>query len=666
MASDMTFRVDYNIWAEDGFFNEFLDMMTRIGTIRTFSLFTHYVHTAPCLEEMERRANLLKRRIKAMRDRGFKCGINQLDTLGHCDEDLLGARQLKGRLFMDIFGRTSLGNFCPRDPEWRQGYLIPVYTMLAKADPDFIWIDDDVRLNNHGQAHLGCFCDDCLAAVSKQLNFRGTREELMMWLDAGEPQALRQRRKKLIEWNRSVLADELKALAEAVHAVNPDILIGKMDSIDYWEAERHLQGALLRGPRNLPIWWRPGGGAYTDETPASSLAEKMRMMGRIIANIPDYAESIQSEIESFPYQNLKKSTHFVCLETSAYCAAGCTGTALNVIGDPHFSPLSTYEDRVATLAKQKAFNDRIVDMNQRIAPGGIWDGYDQDNFLGNAENAPHWASMEANDANMEATTEPLQIGLPWSYDIEHAVCAALNGRAAQALDEDKLMALFAKGVYLDADAVRILNERGLGQYVGFKTGEVFLRDTIEKTSSGRFNPEPFTRNMRQSFWGGKGVGLVPLDKTAEKLARLVDYHDNVLADCSLGCYVNSLGGRVVASGYASWKVMGYVPKYRQMHAIFNWLSNETLPAEVDEPRVWTNVHARRRPDGSLAVAVANLSLDSVEDLTVTLATEAKQVRLVRNKKEDCLLATTPIPSKPGKCSVRIPAGAFELVCLETL
>ena len=195
---------------------------------------------------------------------------------------------------------------------------------------------------------------------------------------------------------------------------------------------------------------------------------------------------------------------------------------------------------------------------------------------------------------------------------------------------------------------------------------MFLRDAIEETPAGRFNPAPFRRNMRQSFWGGKATELVPLDDKATSLARLVDYQKNVLANCSLGYYINSLGGRVIASGYASWKALGYVPKFMQMHAIFNWLSNEKLPAEVNDPRVWTDVVARRRQDGSLAVAVVNLSLDDVCDLNVILDTNASQVRLVRKQKEDCLLMTTQVADKPNKRSVRIPVGAFELVYLETL
>ena len=315
---------------------------------------------------------------------------------------------------------------------------------------------------------------------------------------------------------------------------------------------------------------------------------------------------------------------------------------------------------------QKTFNDKIVDINGGLRPVGIWGGYDQNNFLGNEENAPRWTSMEANDAKMESFTDHLQIGLPWAYSAEIAVCAALNARAARALDDDTLMALLSKGVYLDSGAVRVLNERGFGQYVGFRTGREFSRDAIEDTFQSRFSDKPFSRDMRQSFWGGKGVELVPLDDKAECLAHLVNYQGQELAPCSLGCHVNSLGGRVVASGYASWKFVGYVPKFRQMHAFFAWLAKDCLPAEVNDSRVWTNVLARRRADGSLAVAVANLSLDDVDDLNVTLHTTASQVRLVRNGKDDAILPTAPVPQCAAKRAVSIPVEAFELAYLETL
>jgi len=68
-----------------------------------------------------------------------------------------------------------LGAADPRVAEYQR----QCYAALAGSRPDFIWADDDVRLENHAPAiQMACFCDLCLAEYGAQCGRTWTREEL--------------------------------------------------------------------------------------------------------------------------------------------------------------------------------------------------------------------------------------------------------------------------------------------------------------------------------------------------------------------------------------------------------------------------------------------------------------------------------------------------------
>ena len=257
------------------------------------------------------------------------------------------------------------------------------------------------------------------------------------------------------------------------------------------------------------------------------------------------------------------------------------------------------------------------------------------------------------------------LGLPRAYTLENAFCAALGATCARALSHETLLGLFAKGIYIDAEALDILNERGYGEYTGFQTKGRFFRDSMEASVTHPLNPErPFIRNIRQSFWGGTATALEPTRPGAQILTRLVDYHDAELASCASGTFENTLGGRIIVAGYGAWVMFGYVPKYRQLHNIFRWLSHEQLDAEVTDCAVRTGVWARQRPDGGVNVAILNASLDPAINLPLRIRTAASATILMRNQKMDIELG---ISSREGEFAIFIlpEIQDWELVYLAT-
>ena len=79
---------------------------------------------------------------------------------------------------------------------------------------------------------------------------------------------------------------------------------------------------------------------YADDEPLG-LVDKAHAIGRQASALPARVTVIQSEIENFPYQRLKKSVRTTMLEAAAHVAAGATGIAFNVLSQEE-EPLDEY------------------------------------------------------------------------------------------------------------------------------------------------------------------------------------------------------------------------------------------------------------------------------------------------------------------------------------
>ena len=120
-----------------------------------------------------------------------------------------------------------------------QAYVRQVYQAFALAKPDFIWFDDDLRLEPHGNIVLyPCFCEGCLAQFSRETGRSWTRESLR---EAFRSESLENRlelRRQWLEHNRQYAARLLAIMREAVDAV----LAGKPVP----EPETHSIGCTIK------------------------------------------------------------------------------------------------------------------------------------------------------------------------------------------------------------------------------------------------------------------------------------------------------------------------------------------------------------------------------------------------------------------------------------
>jgi len=638
--ASVAFRVGICLWLRPERFDELLELFAANGGVTDeVTLFTSETHPPLPLEELRRRCDILSQRMATARERGYRSGINILATIGHHDENLPHSLQVDCARMTDLHGSICRGSFCPNDERFRREYVVPAYEAMAEADPDYIWIDDDVRLRGHMPISDTCFCDHCLEIFAAESGFQHTRESFRQALAAGSPDEQLELRRAWVDHNRGTIGRLLGLIERTVHTRRPGMPLGFMDGSRFYEGfDMEAWAQILAGPEGAEVLWRPGGGNYTEES-LDGAADKAHQMGREAAALPDSVVCIQSELESFPYQRLRKSEQYTALEAALYIAAGCTGTAFNVLS-MYDEPLDEYAPLVRRLCRTRPFLDRLASTFGRLHPQGLYTGWTRDSA---AVAGLDSGEMGHSVPGMTQADEMLKMGLPAGYRADRSVLTALEGDGVLALDDEEIRRILAGGVYMDAPALQRLEERGYGEFTGFRVAsrhdvdgsELLLEHPLNGPFAGRH------RNGRQSFYKCPAYGLEPVAEGAAPLARLVDYVDDEMAACCAGVFENALGGRVYVAGYYPWTQIQSLPKSSQIKSICRWLSADQLGAWVSSfhrVALWD----RLLPDGRHAAALVNMYLDPAEGVELTLRTEGTALEVT-----DMECATTTVYTATG-------------------
>ena len=589
----LAYRISVKLLESDESFDELMKLLTAYrSAVDEISLFTEYWHHGYYpLERFAELAELLGRRIKQLRKARFRSvGINMLDTIGHLNEawDFLPALPFPPMVGHD--GSMSRCCACPSSPEFRR-YMKKKYALIAKAAPDFIWVDDDIRMHHHGVA-WGCFCPTCL----KEFGYGAfEREEVVARLNAPEGGELRA---AWVEHNASLLDSVLVDVEQAVHKVEPKIELGLMTCGPGWTT--YSGQALERWHRTLKAKRsRPGGGFYDDAAPRGMISKALEI-GRACVPLPPEVTNVQYELENFPYQKLDKSVRTVLNECTLALATGCNGIAFNALKDLPGS-MEDYHDLMKAIAGERGRWERLMDASRGCSMAGVWPAHDDRLMAKRQVRGGNWFDHDfAYNLNPAALAE---IGLPVTLQREHACATILGGSMPDAFSDDDLRRMLSDGVLLDGPALSLLWERGLGELAGVRIGRTFDNGVYERFTghelNGRFAGD--ARDVRLSFWGDLAYELLPLDETVGEAARLVGYDGSDCGAC-ISTFTNSLGGRVAVLGYGPWGRLGSSAKRSQMLAIADWVSQGRLPLVIDRT-LRVTPFVRMGADGKRFVAV---------------------------------------------------------------
>ncbi|MGV8092908.1 MAG: hypothetical protein AB2L24_13705 [Mangrovibacterium sp.] len=633
--SFVSFRIQVAQWISEKRCNELFDLFDKYkGVTDEITFFTSATHAPTPLDEFRKKTGILKVRMEQARQRGYKTGINILTTIGHHNENLENSLKGNYTYMTNLDGEVCHGTYCPND-ENMQEYIRTVYQYMAEANPDYIWIDDDIRFA-HMPIGYGCFCDNCLEIFEKETGTRYSRESLRKAMNEGQEEDKLKLRKAWLQHNRNTISRLFGLIETTVREIDPDIDLGFMTGDRFFEGYDFDNWAkILSGPGYNPVMWRPGGGYYDDHI-NSHLFLKTHSIGRQVALLPADVFSIQSEIENFPWQPLRKAANITVFETCAYIAAGCTGTAYNVLST-YDEPLDQYEPLLTRLQEVRPFCDLMARTLGRFPITGVQTFWNKDSYSTGNLKEGNWLSS----GFPVVSHEFYEIGLPACYSNQHAPVTILGGNNVLALSKDEIKKLLSGGVYMDAETLKQLNKMGFGELTGFEVAGEELKDQTEKFTDHPLNGAfaGRERDNRQSFWYSPAYKLKKTNENAQILTKLIDYTGKETASCTTGIFENKLGGRICIAGYYPWSFMGSLPKSSQMKSVFNWLSKDKLPGYIASFHK-VNLWIREPQQGQIALALSNSSFDPAKNIILMLRTNSKTVKVYDMKCKESVISSS--------------------------
>lgn len=510
----------------------------------------------------------------ALRKAGLTISLNPWHTVLHCDR---GRRLKPGQPWQPMVspeGTTATAVVCPLDPVWRR-YYAETFELYAREGFRVIWIDDDIRLHNHGIGEWGgCFCPLHVAAFNARAGVNASREEIVRACTApGTPHPWRAIWFDL--WQEGLL----ELIAGWRDLVRPHgCRLGLMSSgIDAHSAEG----------RRWPDWWkalagdeapvhRPHFWGYSD-TGSLSLPYSIGLMDQNRCLQPDGIES-GPEIECFPYGRWNKSFR----QTGAQMALA------HVLGSNSLN-ISLYDfmgnrpddepDRAAFLAAWRPALDRLADlfpMSLRSAGIGlVWSSdASRHTHTETAGRDGWWRSLVC--PSLGWTGWLGAAGLAFSMRSGPAPVRALAGRQAWAVPDAECEAMLGAGLLLDGPAAAILTERGFGALLGIESARWIAQDkvlySVEQTLDPAFalrpggqisvNAKPHTARLFQAGWR---PGATFVSDLRDPLQRIVG-HGTAL-------FENARGGRVAVVPWdANAGVMMDLHRAVQLRRLAAWLA----------------------------------------------------------------------------------------------
>jgi len=620
-------RIYTDDWLDPHGFAELCATLRRYPDVaEEISLFHSITHAPLRLEIVRERSEVLKERMKVLRAMGYRTGVNILTTIGHHEENLPNAISVDEFTPMtDITGGITRGSFCPNDPRMLD-YVRELYRIIAAADPDYIWIDDDIRLW-HWPNGMGCFCDRCLAIFTERHGTVVNRESLHAVVNGGTAAEKFNIRKAWLDHTRAMFVKLLKVVESAAHAVTPDLELGQMTGDRFWEGyDFDTWATILAGPNKIPVLWRPGGGVYREGNPWE-LVQKSSSIARQTALLPPVVRSVQAEIERIPANRFGKSAAIAAVETPLLMAAGATGAAVNSLREPQ-EPFEECYPVLDGLRRTRPFCDLLVRTFGDNRPIGLCELWNKDTIAAINLTSGDWFG-QGDGWPYVPLDDFLGLGLPVTFTRENAVVTLLTGDSILA-QPDQAERILACGVYLDAAALTRLNDLGYGELTGFRVERIIHQDAIEVFTDHPLNAgiTGRRRDARQSFldFSRPAAVLAPTDPKAQSLSRLIDYTPRDLADCGTGVFENRLGGRVCVAGYFPWTLLYYVSKHRQLQNVMRWLSRDTLPAYAATFHR-TPIWVRRTVAGGLGIALINAHFDPIHNPALVVKTRTSELRV---------------------------------------
>ena len=387
--------------------------------------------------------------------------------------------------FQNLVGSTLGGVDFSKQYDWEKfrAHAGERLRIWAETKPDIIWIDDDLRLHNHGTPVIAkmdgegsyidyyCYCEKHLEKFNEKYGTAYDRETLVKEMTVcGEASDIR---KKYLEFLSETVEDTAKWIRETVQGTSPNTKLAQMTSKpDVHAAEgRNWERFLTALCGEYAPIIRAHFGPYTEKLP-TDFVKCYRLLAQTIAQVRQtYSGPVAycPEVENTRFTTWAKSSNATAFQLALSAFMGCEGITLSMydLEGGSFLDEPLYEEM---LVKCKSFLDKVValDLGKKQEKGVVipmsWKSGKNYRF----QKGETYETMGGTKRYMDVYL--LKAGIPCSYrevsEVETGDVVALDSYAAGFLSDEELTVLLKGKVFLDGEAARILYERGFGEQIG--------------------------------------------------------------------------------------------------------------------------------------------------------------------------------------------------------
>ena len=275
--------------------------------------FSTGIGVPPVSVHAERAARMV-RAAAELRKLGIVPSLQFQATIGHGD-GLSLTEDCSAKTWTGWTGSTGVeakACNCPRQSGFLE-YVREVSRLYAAFKPAFVWIDDDLRFDNHSPAtdgsRPGCWCERCIADFNAISGGKWTCRSL----DA----AVAKDEKLLQKWigfSEDSVAYVARTIADEFHRISPGTQMALQHGMTHSGTIMKTLTAL-RETSGGPVGFRPGGGAYYDIDPNDQILKSLSSARyRQKLGDPEMISVWTPEVESWPRVYGSRSAQSILVE----------------------------------------------------------------------------------------------------------------------------------------------------------------------------------------------------------------------------------------------------------------------------------------------------------------------------------------------------------------
>lgn len=415
-------------------------------------------------------AKELKGKLKA---REMSFSLNPGITLMHGDRGRLLNPNLTFETMVDESGVKAKAVACPFDPNWQE-YFAKTYGIYAKVEPEYLWLEDDLRHFNHRPITWGCFCDKHMAEYEKRMGEKLERRTFVERILASGTPTLE--RKVYLDVCRQTILDLVEKIRIEVEKVSPQTKLALMTS----QPEQHAAEGRdwlplfekLSGDK--PFVARPHLPSYNEVTP-KDYSNGFSQVSRVTAHILGDQAELYPELENYMYSRYAKSNRFSQFQLESSLVLHPKGSTMNLFDMMGTGVVLDYHLQ-EMLGQSKAFLSQVTDLNLLISEQqGVKVLYDlTSSYTIQTREGKFREELLPKETSWLALLSAFGIScLPSRLEeLQPQDVVAISGQFLRNLNPIQIKNLFTNhAVMLDGESAAILVEEGFGEFIHAKKGQ---------------------------------------------------------------------------------------------------------------------------------------------------------------------------------------------------